>query len=424
MGGLYCLFSGAVDVFYVVDVSGYVFRAYHALPPLSNSKGEPTHAVLGTITMLEKILESRRPSWFAVALDSPGPTFREGLDARYKATRPPPPADFSGQMARVEQILRAWGVACFRQDGLEADDLIATATLRALGAGLRVVVVSADKDLLQLAHDGDDRVLVGDFMCDRVSGPREVLARFGILPSRLGDELALTGDASDNVPGVAGVGPKTATELLTKFGSFDGIVRVARQGRQTEAAREPVVSMARKRGSRESWSRSTPRRTSNGTSPSCDGRDFEGIVELRGLYSELELRRQLTALGATATATATPTATATATATPTATPTATSTSISTPTPTPVCIFDATALAALVERARARSRIGLAVERTHSARIGATIVGIAMALAPDDVAYLPIPPSPWLPSAPSLGGCAAALGFRSCGTRAWRNSLTT
>src|ERR1700737_1527565 len=101
---------GASDALYLIDLSGYVFRAYHALPPLSSSRGEPTHAVLGTVNMLQKVVGERRPHMLAVAMDSRGPTFRHGVDARYKATRPPPPPDLSQQMARVEQIIRAWDV--------------------------------------------------------------------------------------------------------------------------------------------------------------------------------------------------------------------------------------------------------------------------------------------------------------------------
>src|ERR1700681_398588 len=126
---------GANDVLYLIDLSGYVFRAYHALPPLSSSRAEPTHAVLGTVNMLQKVVGERRPHMLAVAMDSPGRTFRHVLDARYKATRPPPPPDLSQQMARVEQIVRAWDVACFGEETFEADDLIAAVTSRALGEG-------------------------------------------------------------------------------------------------------------------------------------------------------------------------------------------------------------------------------------------------------------------------------------------------
>ncbi|HEX8790434.1 MAG TPA: DNA polymerase I, partial [Polyangiaceae bacterium] len=143
---------GASDVLYLVDLSGYVFRAYHALPPLSSTKGEPTHAVLGTVNMLQKVANERRPHMLAVAMDSKGPGFRREIDPRYKATRPAPPPDLSQQMARVEQIIQAWDAACFAKDGLEADDLIAAVTARATREGMRVVIVSSDKDLMQLVH--------------------------------------------------------------------------------------------------------------------------------------------------------------------------------------------------------------------------------------------------------------------------------
>ncbi|HLK37014.1 MAG TPA: 5'-3' exonuclease H3TH domain-containing protein, partial [Polyangiaceae bacterium] len=233
--------SGTGDVLYLVDLSGYVFRAYHALPPLSSSRGEPTHAVLGTVNMLQKVVAERRPHLLAVAMDSKGATFRHALDARYKATRPPPPPDLSQQMGRVEQIIRAWDVACFQKDGLEADDLIAAASARALGEGWSVVVVSADKDMMQLVRDDDDRVVLWDSMRDRVYGPAEVKEKLGVVPSRVRDYLALTGDTSDNVPGVPGVGPKTAGDLLAQFGSLEGIYegldRVARP-KLREALRE------------------------------------------------------------------------------------------------------------------------------------------------------------------------------------------
>src|SRR5580700_12127138 len=165
---------GATDVLYVVDLSGYVFRAYHALPPLSSSKGEPTHAVLGTVNMLQRVALDHRPYRLAVAMDSRGRTFRHAIDARYKATRPAPPPDLSQQMARVEQIVRAWNAVIFQKEGLEADDVIAAAVKRAVQQGWRVVVVSADKDLMQLVHDDDDQVVLWDSMRDKVYGPAEV----------------------------------------------------------------------------------------------------------------------------------------------------------------------------------------------------------------------------------------------------------
>jgi DNA polymerase-1 len=212
--------AGSSDVVYLVDLSSYVLRAYHAIAPLSSPSGEPTQAVHGTVTMLEKLVRERRPTLFGIAMDSGRETFRREIYSDYKAHRPPSPPDLSPQMARCEAIVRAFAVPVFKLAGVEADDLIATAVKKARERALRVVIVASDKDLMQLV--GDD-VVLWDTMRDRVIGPREVEERFGIQVSQLGDLLALTGDSSDNIPGVPHVGPKTAKDLLAEFGSLEGI---------------------------------------------------------------------------------------------------------------------------------------------------------------------------------------------------------
>ncbi len=214
---------GSEDVLYLVDLSGYVYRAYHAIAPLSSSKGETTHAVLGTVNMLQKVVNERLPSMFAVAMDCKGPSFRKEIDTRYKATRQAMPVDLGPQMARCETIVRAYNIPIFRADAIEADDLIAAVVEKAIAAGLRVVIVSADKDLMQLVRDEDNRVVLWDSMRDRTYGPVEVEAKFGVPPSQLRDLLALTGDTSDNIPGVPSVGPKTAADLLKEYKTIEGI---------------------------------------------------------------------------------------------------------------------------------------------------------------------------------------------------------
>jgi DNA polymerase-1 len=208
---------------YLIDLSGYVFRAYHAIAPLSSSKGEPTHAVMGTVNMLQKVVNGRQPHLFAVAMDSKGPTFRHALDERYKAHRPAPPPDLSQQMHRCEEIVRAYNIPIYQVAGMEADDLIASVVARALAAGIDVVIVSSDKDLMQLVRDRDDRVVLWDSMRDKVYGAHEVREKWGVPPSQLRDLLALVGDTSDNIPGVPGIGPKTAADLLAAFGTLEGI---------------------------------------------------------------------------------------------------------------------------------------------------------------------------------------------------------
>ena len=210
---------GAVDVLYVIDLSGYVFRAYHALTPLSAATGEPTQATYGTLNMLNKLLRERKPTHFCVALEG-GRGLRAELDIRYKATRPAPPADLAVQMRRCLEIVDAYRIPALKAPGFEADDVIAAIVKRAREAGMRVVMASADKDMMQLV--GRDCVM-WDAMRDRVYGPPEVHAKFGVGPDKVRDLLALVGDTSDNVPGVKGVGVKTAAELLNTYGTLEGI---------------------------------------------------------------------------------------------------------------------------------------------------------------------------------------------------------
>jgi len=212
--------AAAPDVLYIVDLSSYVLRAYHAIAPLSSPTGEPTHAVHGTVSMLERLVRQCRPALLAIAMDSGRVTFRKEIYEEYKANRPPAPTDLKQQMVRCEQIVRAFNIPIFKQDGVEADDLIASAVKRAAEHDLRVVIVAADKDLMPLVSE---RTIMWDTMRDRVFGIPEVEERFGVRIDQVQDLLALTGDPSDNIPGVPSVGPKTAKDLLVEFGSLDGI---------------------------------------------------------------------------------------------------------------------------------------------------------------------------------------------------------
>ena len=146
---------------YVIDLSGYVFRAYHGVGPLSSSKGEPTHATFGVTNMLNSLVRNQRPTYLAVAMDSPSPTFRHLMYPAYKANRPPPPPDLAQQMARCREVAEAYAIPVFQHDGVEADDLIATCVRLAKQHNLKVVVASGDKDLLQLV---DDDVICWDAM--------------------------------------------------------------------------------------------------------------------------------------------------------------------------------------------------------------------------------------------------------------------
>jgi DNA polymerase I len=212
--------KGDDDVLYVIDISSFIFRAYHALPPLSNSRGEPTHAVKGVTQMLKKLVDERAPRRVVVAMDSKQPSFRKDLFDGYKANRPPPPPDLSQQIERVRQLVTAWGMNPHGLAGVEADDIIATCVKRANEAGLRTVIVSADKDLLQLVNGG---VVMYDTMRDKVFGRAETVEKMGVPPEQVRDLLALMGDSSDNIPGVPSVGAKTAAKYLASYGSLDGL---------------------------------------------------------------------------------------------------------------------------------------------------------------------------------------------------------
>lgn len=287
---------GSDDVLYLVDLSGYVYRAYHAIAPLSSSKGEATHAVLGTVNMLQKVVNERLPAMFAVAMDCKGPSFRKEIDTRYKATRQAMPADLGLQMARCETIVRAYNIPIFRADTIEADDLIAAVVAKAIAEGLRVVIVSADKDLMQLVHDGDNRVMLWDSMRDRTYGPVEVEAKFGVPPSQLRDFLALTGDTSDNIPGVPSVGPKTARDLLLEYKTIDEIYANVDKIKRSKLRENLTTHEADARVSQEL----VTLRSDVPVEFDKDRLRYGGanLEELRKLFIELEFTRLLDQIGA------------------------------------------------------------------------------------------------------------------------------
>src|SRR5512142_1100394 len=212
--------KGADDVLVLVDLSAFVFRAYHALMPLSSPSGEPTHAVYGTVTMLERLITQFPPKMLAFALDAGRATFRQQLYPKYKANRPEPPEDLVVQLVRVTTIVSAMSHLVWQCPGFEADDIIATTVRQAREQGLRVLIIGADKDLMQLV--GSD-VILWDPSRDKIIGPPEVREKLGVRVNQVRDWLALTGDSSDNVPGVPGIGPKTACELLRAYNDLDGI---------------------------------------------------------------------------------------------------------------------------------------------------------------------------------------------------------
>jgi DNA polymerase I len=213
---------------YLIDGSGYIFRAYHRLPPLTNIRGEPVGAVYGYTTMLWKLADALHkadgPTHMAVILDASGKSFRNDIYPLYKAHRPPAPEDLVPQFPMIRDATRAFSLPCIEEIGLEADDLIASYTHAALSQGWQVTVVSTDKDLMQLIQPGVDML---DPMKSERLGPNAVMEKFGVLPEALGEVLGLMGDSADNVPGVPGIGPKTAAKLIQEFGTVEAVLAAA-----------------------------------------------------------------------------------------------------------------------------------------------------------------------------------------------------
>jgi DNA polymerase-1 len=219
---------------YLVDGSAYIFRAYHRLPPLTNPRGVPVGAVYGYTTMLWKLAEDLNkadgPTHLAVILDKGSITFRNDLYDQYKANRPPPPEDLIPQFPLIRDATRAFSLACIEEEGLEADDLIASYAREATRQGWDVTIVSSDKDLMQLVgkcSEGGGCIDMLDTMKNQRIDIPEVTEKFGVPPELVGDVLALMGDSVDNIPGIRGIGPKTATKLIQEHGTLEGALAAA-----------------------------------------------------------------------------------------------------------------------------------------------------------------------------------------------------
>jgi DNA polymerase-1 len=230
---------------YLIDGSGYIFRAFHALPPMSRPDGTPVNAVYGFASMLLKLLDDLRDhsadELIAVVYDAGRTTFRNQIYDQYKANRPEPPPELIPQFALIRDATRAFNVPCVEREGYEADDLIATYAKQAQAQGIAdIVVVSADKDLMQLIRPG---VRMLDPIKNRPIGPEQVQERFGVPPEKVVDVQALAGDSSDNVPGVPGIGVKTAAELILQFGDLETLLERAGEIKQPKR-RENLLANA------------------------------------------------------------------------------------------------------------------------------------------------------------------------------------
>ena len=208
----------------LVDGSSYLYRAFHALPDLRTSKGEPTGALRGVLSMLRRLVIDGKPDYFAVVFDAPGRTFRDDWYPQYKANRQAMPDDLTLQIAPLHELVRAHGWPLLMVEGVEADDVIGTLVREAKAGGIETIVSTSDKDLAQLVEPG---VTLVNTMSNERLDHDGVVAKFGVRPDQVIDLLALTGDSIDNVPGVAKVGPKTAAKWLVQYGSLDGVIEHA-----------------------------------------------------------------------------------------------------------------------------------------------------------------------------------------------------
>ncbi len=368
----------------LIDGSGWLYRAYHALPDFSNSKGEPTSAVFGMGNMLRKLLREYRPERIAVVFDTPGRTFRHELYADYKANRPPIPEGLEVQFPRIVQLIEALGLPVLQIPAVEADDVIGTLALAASSAGCEVLIVTSDKDMAQLVNE---RVKLLDTMKDRLLDRAGVIEKFGVPPERIIDYLALMGDSSDNIPGVPKVGEKTASKWLNEYGTLDALMQRAAEvsGKVGENLRATLEQLPISRTLATikcdlelplKWDKLRP-------GPGDRSR-------LRGLLQELEFKQWLRELDEGA---------------PNARPPPVATGISLPAAAPVepstpplaqhsdakyhCVLDETALTEMVRKLEAAELICFDTETDALSAHGAGLVGLSFAVTPGEAWYVPL-----------------------------------
>jgi len=278
------------DKLVLVDGSSYLFRAFHALPPLTTSKGEPTGAVHGVLNMLNKLAREYRTEHFAVVFDASGKTFRDDIYEEYKANRPPMPDDLRVQIEPILEAVRGMGIPLLRVDGVEADDVIGTLCRQAVESGMQAVVSTSDKDMAQLVQEG---VTLVNTMSDTLLDREGVEKKFGVTPEQMVDYLALVGDTSDNIPGVPKVGPKTAAKWLAEYGDLDNLIAHADdiKGKVGESLREHMDRLAVYR------ELATIRQDIElELTPAELLRSAPDVERLRALYTRLELKALLAKL--------------------------------------------------------------------------------------------------------------------------------
>ncbi|HEY2676153.1 MAG TPA: DNA polymerase I [Steroidobacteraceae bacterium] len=361
----------------LVDGSGYLYRAFHALPPLTNSKGEPTGAVLGVLNMLNKMIKEEAPDRIAVVFDAPGRTFRDDLFDKYKAHRAPMPDDMRAQVQPLYDTVAAMGVPLLRVPGVEADDVIGTLAKQAAEAGFRVLISTGDKDMAQLVGPNVELLnTMSNTRLDRVG----VKAKFDVFPEQIVDYLALVGDTSDNIPGVTSVGPKTAAKWLDQYRTLDALVEQAANigGKVGENLRNELgmLELSRKLATIDTTLQLdvTPEQLSSGA---------PDVPRLRELYTRLELRALLKSLGPEAPADG-------ENAEAPSTPLGVVAVLSPPARRDYHkIMSQEAFAAWLEKLKAAPLISFDTETDSLEYMRARIVGVSFAVVPHEAAYVPL-----------------------------------
>ncbi|MGH8274392.1 MAG: DNA polymerase I [Gammaproteobacteria bacterium] len=341
----------------LIDGSAYLYRAFHALPPLATADGRPTGAVYGVVNMLKKMLREDAPTHVAVVFDAPGKTFRDELFEAYKANRPPMPDDMVVQIEPLHAVIEALGLPLVQESGVEADDVIATLALRAAEAGYEVEIGTGDKDMAQLVGP---HITVVDTMRGTRRDRAGVEERFGVPPERIVDLLALMGDSSDNIPGVPGVGQKTAAKWLQQYGSLDALRAQADEikGKIGEKLRAHLDQLDLSR------ELATVKRDLDLAVGPDDLVPAEPDIErLRELYRRLEFKGWLAELGAQAPKTRERDY--------------------------VTVMDEATLAAWIDKIAHVELFALDTETTSLSYLDARIVGVSLAVAPGEAAYIPL-----------------------------------
>lgn len=362
----------------LVDGSGYLYRAFHALPPLTNSRGEPTGAVLGVLNMLQKLRKEEAPELIAVVFDAPGKTFRDALFEAYKAQRQPMPDDLRSQVQPLFDSVQAMGLPLLRIDGVEADDVIGTLAQQAAAQGFDVLISTGDKDMAQLVNE---RITLVNTMTGSRLDRAGVKAKFDVYPEQIVDYLALVGDTSDNIPGIPKVGPKTAAKWLGEFGTLDKVVENAGSiaGKVGENLRAGMkdLELSRKLATLDcNVKLDQPFDTLQVGEPNKD--------RLKELFTRMEFRALLRQLVGTDGADES------------ATPTPSGASVSEPTapaaPVPrnyETVLTMSALESWIAKLRAAEVMSLHVATTSGGYMQADIVGISFGVEPGTVAYVPV-----------------------------------